>query len=461
MSERLEGAVQDIPGVGGAPVELDRGSTPPVVSSWVRGQGRIPMMGWLLFERAVRFGVAFAVGAAVARHLGVENFGSLSRALAFAGLFGFISGLGLDTILKRDLVAHPLDRPELLATAFWMRITGAFLGLAILGGASWIIMDNAAERVITLVAGLPMLGGAFFVLDLDLQSQLRGRTVAVGQFSGTLGSALWRVVLIMLGAPLVWFAASLAIEALVIVIVLCVSTPSGTLGGLMSEPRLAIARRFIREAWPLIVAGAAVGLYLRIDQVMLAQLRGASDTGIYAAAVRLSELGNPVAIILASALLPGLVHAQESGRLEVTGRRAFALATIIALALAVLGTLAAPVAVPLCFGRAYEASVPVFMILIWSNVLVFSGVIRSQVLAARSSPCFLMMAACCGAIVNIFLNLWWIPLAGPIGAAWATLVGYAVAAWLITLLWGPVRDVGLWQTSAIFAPWRAFRRPSL
>jgi O-antigen/teichoic acid export membrane protein len=417
------------------------------------------MMGWLLVERAVRFGVAFAVGAAVARHLGVENFGNLSRALAFAGLFGFISGLGLDTILKRDLVAHPGNRSELLATAFWLRIAGGLLGLGVLGGASWVIMDNAAERLVTLVAGLPLLGSAFLVLDLDLQSQLRGRTIAVGQFSGTLAGALWRVVLIMLNAPLVWFAASLAIEIALTVIVLFASSPSGTLSGLVGGPRFALARRFLAEAWPLIAAGAAVGMYLRIDQVMLAQLRGPSDTGIYAAAVRLSELGNPVAIILASALLPGIVQAQESGRLEATARRAFALATIIALVLAILGTLAAPVAVPLCFGRAYEGSVPVFMVLVWSNVFVFAGVIRSQVLAARSSPRFLMMAACCGAIVNILLNLWWIPLAGPIGAAWATLVSFALAAWLSTLLWASVRDVGRWQTGGLVAPWRAFGKP--
>jgi len=419
------------------------------------------MAGWLLFERAIRFGVAFAVGAAVARHLGVDSFGNLSRALALAGLFGFISGLGLDTILKRDLVAYPEDRRELLATAFWMRILGACVGLVVLVAASWVIMDNTSDRVTTLVAGLPMVGTPFLVIDLDLQAQLRGRTVAAAQFCGTLASALWRIALIMLEAPLVWFAASLAVEVLVIVIVLCAGTPGGTLSGMTKRPRLRVARRLMSEAWPLIVAGGAIGLYLRIDQVMLAQLRGANDTGVYAAAVRLSELGNPVAVILASALLPGLVRAQKSRRLEAAARRAFALAAIAAIALAILGTLAAPVVVPLCFGRAFVDSVPVFMILVWSNVLVFTGVIRSQVLAARSSPRFLMTAACSGAVVNILLNLWWVPVAGPIGAAWATLVGYAFAAWLSTLFWGPVRDVGRWQTSGLFLPWRALRRSSL
>ena len=83
--------------------------------------------GWMFFGQMFSLLASFFVGAWLARYLGPENYGILNYAFAFAGLFAFIASLGLDSILIRELVAHPEKRDELLGTTFRLKIIGGVI----------------------------------------------------------------------------------------------------------------------------------------------------------------------------------------------------------------------------------------------------------------------------------------------------------------------------------------------
>ena len=59
---------------------------------------------WLFLGKIVRMVVGLFIGIWVARYLGPSQYGLLSYAQAFVGLFSPIATLGLDTIVVRDLV---------------------------------------------------------------------------------------------------------------------------------------------------------------------------------------------------------------------------------------------------------------------------------------------------------------------------------------------------------------------
>ena len=90
--------------------------------------------GWLFADKVVRMGMGLLVGAWVARYLGPERFGLWSFAIALVSLVSSVSGLGLNELLVRDLVAAPVDRPKLLGTAFWLKCAAgvATIGIAVL-----------------------------------------------------------------------------------------------------------------------------------------------------------------------------------------------------------------------------------------------------------------------------------------------------------------------------------------
>ena len=86
---------------------------------------------WLMVEKIFRSVMLLVVGAYVARYLGPGQFGLLSYAISFAALFSTISTLGLDSIVVRELVKNGIKRDELLGTAFFLKLAGAFSALAV------------------------------------------------------------------------------------------------------------------------------------------------------------------------------------------------------------------------------------------------------------------------------------------------------------------------------------------
>jgi PST family polysaccharide transporter len=89
--------------------------------------------GWLMVDRVVRMGLGVFVGVWVARYLGPSRFGSLNFAMSFVALFGTLTTLGLEGIMVKEIVLDGPSTPEILGTAFALRIGGSILtpGLAV------------------------------------------------------------------------------------------------------------------------------------------------------------------------------------------------------------------------------------------------------------------------------------------------------------------------------------------
>ncbi|MBS8271819.1 flippase, partial [Halomonas litopenaei] len=66
-------------------------------------------ISWLFFDKVLRMSVGLFVGIWIARYLGPEQFGILSYAMAFSGLFGALAALGLNGVVVRDIVRDPAN----------------------------------------------------------------------------------------------------------------------------------------------------------------------------------------------------------------------------------------------------------------------------------------------------------------------------------------------------------------
>ena len=71
------------------------------------GRNVFSNLGWLLAGRGVRLIFSFLVGAWVARYLGPAAYGELSYVLALIGIISILPALGLESIVRKDLVQTP------------------------------------------------------------------------------------------------------------------------------------------------------------------------------------------------------------------------------------------------------------------------------------------------------------------------------------------------------------------
>ena len=94
----------------------------------------IDNIGWLFFDKILRMGVGFIVGVWIVRYLGPEQFGKLSFASAFVGLFGAFAGLGLQGIVVRDIVRNQTNNGEILGTAAVLQFLSGLISYGLIIG---------------------------------------------------------------------------------------------------------------------------------------------------------------------------------------------------------------------------------------------------------------------------------------------------------------------------------------
>ena len=67
----------------------------------------------------------------------------------------------------------------------------------------------------------------------------------------------------------------------------------------------------LKESWPLILSGLVISVYMKIDQVMIKHLIDDNAVGIYAAAVKVSEIWYFIPVVIASSLFPAIINSRK------------------------------------------------------------------------------------------------------------------------------------------------------
>lgn len=413
--------------------------------------------GWLFMDKVVRMGVGVFVSAWVARYLGPEQFGTLNYALAFTALFSTLAGLGVDSIVIRDLVRQPTSRGQILGSALILKLVAGLATLGLTLTAIFIVrpQDPLAHWLVGILAAGTVFQ-ALNTIDLWFQSQVESRYVVWARNSVFGVVALTKVFLILAQAPLMAFAWVILGETVLGGVGLALAYRLRGLSFQGWHFDLHRARNLLRESWPLIFSGMMIMLYMRIDQVMLGQMAGDKAVGIFSAAVRLSEIWYFIPIIIASSVFPAIVRSRDQGE-EVYLKRMqhfFDINAVLAYGLAVPTSLLAPAIISLLYGNSFAGATLIFSIHIWTCLFVFSGVARGQYLVTESLLKFSLFATFLGAVANIGLNLILIPRYQGVGSAVATLISGFVSAYLSSFFMPAMVKIGWMQTKSFAAPVR-------
>ena len=213
----------------------------------------------------------------------------------------------------------------------------------------------------------------------------------------------------------------------------------------------------------MMLSSGLVIIYVRIDQIMLGELTGMASVGVYAAAIRFSDIWAFVPAMINSVIFPSLVRIRQQDY-PLYHKRLQDLFDLLALAAWGLGITFTLLARPLILGllgEDYGASVGILMVHIWAQLFVFLGTARTNWLVAENRTHINLWSTFCGAVINVALNFWLIPLYAGFGAAIATLISYAIAGYFCTFCFPSARPLGGMLTKAIAMPLRLGTVPKL
>lgn len=397
---------------------------------------------WQFGDKVIRISGGLLVGVWLARYLGPEQFGLLSYALALVALFAPIAGLGLSSIVVRDVVNNPALAKSYINTSIVMQFFAALVTLFI-----------SILAVITLRDG----GDGSWQLVVIVCSTLLFRSTDPVRywFESILQSKYYVLVdnlafgiVLLLRVSLIYYECSLFVFAWLILLesafsalgLVWVSRRRGMTFNALSSSCI-IARKLIYDSWPLIFSGLAVMIYMRIDQLMIGYYLGDYSVGVYSAALRVSEAWYFIPMVIASSLYPSMIRVKSIGESDYYLKlgRFYELMLLVSLLVAVPVSLYADFIVETIYGEGYADAGQVLALHIWCGVFASLGVASSQWYIIEGLQLLSFVRTAVGAFVNVVLNLFLIPIYGVVGAAVGTLIAQIISAYVFDLIFASTR----------------------
>ncbi|MEN3940940.1 flippase [Prosthecobacter sp. SYSU 5D2] len=410
-------------------------------------------LSWLTVSQMVRLVTGLFVGAWLTRALGPEKNGLLGTALVISSLMGFTAELGLRQVLIKELSVRSEDAGLVFGTAarimfFWGMVC-FFIASAVAwwwGGVEMLIVGSILYSSLPLNAYLAVLSR----WDAAQQAQ---RTARLGILANVL-AAIARVICILAGADLRWAALTIVLEVVVSAAAAWRwSVKNGWASDLLAWDAQ-VARSLLRESLPLFLAHSGTLLLLRADQLMIYQLRGAAEAGVYAAATRLSEIvyaAGPLMIMTFMPVLTRTFHT-DPARYHRQCAWLFGALSLVGYASILFWWLAGGVVVRILYGEAFEQAALVLLVHGIAAVPYLHGELRSAVLVIEKKTVWSIRCALAGLLINIGLNLWLVPVHGAVGAAWATAIAYTLVWLVASLILPALRPVGHQQFAGLTSP---------
>jgi len=401
---------------------------------------------WSLAAKLTTFPLLLALSIFLARTLGVENYGTWAFFYSVLNVLLIISLFGVNSSARKFIAQH--NYTPALKSVLWssvkMRAAFSLAGaVVLLLGHSWIA--NAAGRpdlasLFLLAAPLLLLHGFVEFLKAAFAGLHRLKynfIINSIEYGGKLVTTVllltaFRAISAVVLSYIIADALTVAVGFFLLYRKFYAPIRGSTSGQYMSD--------ILSYSVPLFFISIAFLINTEIDTIMIGLLHGDYEVGIYAAGKEFITKLPHLSLAIAMGTMPIFAKITERNKAYLR-QRFHKILGIVAVPIAgilVLLVIAAPWLIPLFYGDAYAASVPVFQVLaiyamstsislLVSNLLDYTGRARRRAINLTLSV-----------LLNVALNILLIPQYGATGAATATAVSGIPA---LALNWQELRQV--------------------
>lgn len=178
-------------------------------------------------------------------------------------------------------------------------------------------------------------------------------------------------------------------------------------------------------------------LSLYVDQAIVIRLLVPGAMGTYVVALSLSRMLNVVHQAVATVLFPKVIGLNSSELIHLTGK-ATRVSTLTTAAFGLLVAALGPLALPILYGREYEAATGILNVLILEVIITGATLVLTRAFMALGRPGLVTMLQASGLIVSIPFLLFMVPRWGAYGASLAlltaSLIRLVFTAWSFPLV---------------------------
>ncbi len=378
---------------------------------------------WLFSGQAIGRVLRAILIIVAARVLGATNWGVFAYAMSLTATFTVLSDIGINALLVREN-----NRNSKLITKYLA--TGLVVKLSLIFALSVFIalFQNIIVRVPGAIIFIPLII-IIFILDslrnfvsalarslerMDIEA--RGQIVTNASIVGF--GLLFLSICPTSGALVLSYVVGTFIGLMAIFIPL-----RNYFRGLIKEFNRKLVKEIIVSAWPFGMVSLMGIIMINTDILVLGAMTSSTEIGLYAAAQKPVQLLYLIPSLLVAAFFPTLSReAGDINQFRATLEKGLRSVYLFAIPLSIGGVLAARSVISFLYGPEFSMSYLSFALLSLTFLFVFPLSFFTSALFAQNKQKSFYGYLAIGVLMNVILNIIFIPYIGIAGCALATLI---------------------------------------
>lgn len=378
---------------------------------------------WIVVCKGLQAVIGLVISMVSARLLGPADYGLINYAASLVLFVTPVAQLGITATLVQDLVAHPDDEGRVMGTAMLSSLASS--ALCILGILLFVSAANPGESETLFVCGLYsllLLSQSAELIQYWFQAKLLSKYTAVITLIAYFLISVYQLAVLAAGKGVLWFAGAKAIEyAIIAAALLAVFRRKG---GCRLTFSTAMLKTMLGRSRYYLLSNLMVMTFSQADRIMLKTMIGDAAMGFYSAAVVCANATDFIFFAIIDSLRPIILDSKLHS-IEAYERNTGMLYGIViyfSLFQSILIAIFAGPMVYLLYGAEYGPAVGALRLIVWYTAFSYIGTVRNIWILAEGKHQLLWKINFCGALVNILLNWFLIPIYGIAGAAFTSLI---------------------------------------
>lgn len=366
--------------------------------------------------RIVTSGVGFLITIFIARYFGVLGFGEFTKITAFVGLFYLFADFGLNAVFLREEENYKFN------DLFYLRLLIATILILIINFFALILPYNSLlnfgfsphERVGILIYSFTIFSqSVMFSSSAIFQKKFRYDLLALSSAAGSILSLLLIVFFSIYRFSIDYIYISLLMGAFLAALISVISIKDSFLENKLS---FSFMKSLIKESAPIGLMLIFNLVYFRIDTILLSIFRSTVEVGIYGFSYKFFDFLVALPLFLSNSIYPILLkNLNEKARFKNSVKKYIGIYTIISFIVIIIFWFSSPLFT--LVRQDFASAIIPFRILLFSLPFFFVTSILQWALIAQKKQNYLMFVYIFSAILNVLLNIIFIPSFGYIASA--------------------------------------------
>lgn len=395
---------------------------------------------WIIACKIVQSILGLIISMLTARYLGPSNFGLINYASSIVAFVAPIMYLGLTGVLVQEIINNPQREGETLGTAILMSFVSSIFCIA--GIAAFVSVANYGEQETMAVCVLYSILLVFQSVEMItywFQAKLKSKYPSIVSLCAYVIISVYKIYLLASGKSIRWFAVSNALDYMIIAFALIIVYYK--IGNQKLSFSWNTAKSMFSKSRYYIVSNMMIAIFSQTDRIMLKIMVNDAATGYYSAAVTCAGMSGFIFSAIIDSFRPVIFDSKKTNEClyEKNLCRLYSIVIYMSLLQSVVVTILAEYIIQILYGSEFFLSIAALRVVVWYTTFSYLGAVRNIWILAENKQKYLWIINLSGALANIILNCFFIPVIGVVGAAVASLITQIFTNVMIGFILKPIR----------------------